>query len=608
VVLVSPIVLRNVFAQSTGGGSADISISISTPPPQLYLSAAGDQLDVHWHWDFISLGYYPPPITEVRVEISTDTLNYGNLQVLDADDFVAIYPGLPDGTYTAQVTIVDGNDYDYIVGPITINVGGITTGGGGRPRLPDDVTNVTLTGVAYPGPSTVVIFTYGGGFETTVSPNAVGTFSYQTDALPVGVGSFSFSAKDPNDVLSAPITFDYDLPANVPVFIDGIYLPPTIGLSSSVVIVGDLMTVSGYGFANGSISLDVEGPNSRAYLLQVNSSGFWTVALNTTDLGPGTYDITAQSTGSGGAYVSPLSEVLVFELVLPQSAAPFCGDGVIESPEQCDDSNQQSGDGCSALCVVEGFLPESSILQPNPSIFNAESVDLGYFATSQNGDIDVVEVYYSRNGNPYVVYPASFVNGVIELTGLPDGDYEAYSIARDETGAIEAAPFIADATFVIDRVVELNVLAYPEKRSPAQGNWAVPSRLTVYAPGNTTPDYTYDFVTDSQGRFDQDASLVALGDYNFLLKGLSHLSKRLDNLPFREADLLLDFTQQGAFFLLAGDVHVSKDDYVNGLDLSATVIRLYSGFLDADLNRDGYVNGMDLSIIVGNLYKRGDGA
>lgn len=34
--------------------------------------------------------------------------------------------------------------------------------------------------------------------------------------------------------------------------------------------------------------------------------------------------------------------------------APVCGDGVISFPEQCDDSNTTSGDGCSSTCEVEG--------------------------------------------------------------------------------------------------------------------------------------------------------------------------------------------------------------------------------------------------------------
>lgn len=33
--------------------------------------------------------------------------------------------------------------------------------------------------------------------------------------------------------------------------------------------------------------------------------------------------------------------------------APICGDGVVDGQEQCDDSNLQGGDGCSAACLLE---------------------------------------------------------------------------------------------------------------------------------------------------------------------------------------------------------------------------------------------------------------
>jgi cysteine-rich repeat protein len=38
------------------------------------------------------------------------------------------------------------------------------------------------------------------------------------------------------------------------------------------------------------------------------------------------------------------------------TALPVCGNGVIESGEECDDDNLTVGDGCSATCTVEsGF-------------------------------------------------------------------------------------------------------------------------------------------------------------------------------------------------------------------------------------------------------------
>lgn len=34
-------------------------------------------------------------------------------------------------------------------------------------------------------------------------------------------------------------------------------------------------------------------------------------------------------------------------------ASQICGNGALESPEQCDDGNSTNNDGCSASCVAE---------------------------------------------------------------------------------------------------------------------------------------------------------------------------------------------------------------------------------------------------------------
>lgn len=45
------------------------------------------------------------------------------------------------------------------------------------------------------------------------------------------------------------------------------------------------------------------------------------------------------------------------------AAASVCGNGVLESSEECDDSNRRSGDGCSESCLLEIGICGDGILQ-----------------------------------------------------------------------------------------------------------------------------------------------------------------------------------------------------------------------------------------------------
>jgi cysteine-rich repeat protein len=60
--------------------------------------------------------------------------------------------------------------------------------------------------------------------------------------------------------------------------------------------------------------------------------------------------VTVYATGS--AINASGESALSNELALP-APPPACGNGSLESPEQCDDGNTASGDGCSASCQVE---------------------------------------------------------------------------------------------------------------------------------------------------------------------------------------------------------------------------------------------------------------
>lgn len=45
----------------------------------------------------------------------------------------------------------------------------------------------------------------------------------------------------------------------------------------------------------------------------------------------------------------------------------LCGNGIVQPPEQCDDGNTVSGDGCSSFCTLEGATPTPTV-PPTPTL------------------------------------------------------------------------------------------------------------------------------------------------------------------------------------------------------------------------------------------------
>lgn len=242
----------------------------------------------------------------------------------------------------------------------------------------------------------------------------------------------------------------------------------------------------------------------------------------------------------------------------------ICGNGILEAGEQCDDGNTNSGDGCSATCQTEA---------PPPSGGGG-----GVIPLCGNG---------IREGNEQ----------------CDDGNNESgdgcSKICRIEEIAEELRPVAEE----IPRTIKIK--ARPEKRVNALQNWGTQAKMVFYNKTlRTTVLETLVDINDlGWGIFQTDR--LPEGLYNISLKGLSHLTKVMRNITIDSENHTLDFTFVERFYLIAGDVHESKDNFVNGLDISAAVERLYGNNVHADLNRDGLVNGLDISITAGNLYKWG---
>lgn len=253
------------------------------------------------------------------------------------------------------------------------------------------------------------------------------------------------------------------------------------------------------------------------------------------------------------------------------------------------------------------FVPNVNNFLADPDIDNVRVI-----LTWQNPiipDLGGVLIKRSTTAYPATPFDGDFVyNGPGELafdTNVEFGQIYyysafAYNLNGDfASGAFDWAILIPDYT--------VHIKGWPEKRFPRTGNWDVNAGLFFRNAGSPVITNLYSVDTDEMGEADVLVDDLLPGVYDVSFKGLSHLNKLLFNIDVDPvSNTFIDFTEAETFDVLAGDVHLSKDNYVNGLDISATVIVLYTNDLHADLNQDTQVNGLDLSILVYNLYKWGD--
>ena len=78
-----------------------------------------------------------------------------------------------------------------------------------------------------------------------------------------------------------------------------------------------------------------------------------------TNLTPGTYKVRVERYGNNLTQAQYVVSIKVSE--------PGCGDGILQSGEQCDDNNAVTGDGCSATCTAEAPYE----IEPNGSTATA---------------------------------------------------------------------------------------------------------------------------------------------------------------------------------------------------------------------------------------------
>lgn len=277
----------------------------------------------------------------------------------------------------------------------------------------------------------------------------------------------------------------------------------------------------------------------------------------------------------------------------------LCGNGILELGETCDDGNTTNGDGCNSICQNE--------VCGNGIIDWGEACDDG---NTTNGD-----GCNSLCQNEVIVIPPTPGGGgggggrILSIcgNGIKEGIEQCDDGNRLNNDGCDSSCKLEDGLKPAAEKVKrtFKIKAWPEKRVNTPGNWGTEAKVVFYNRDFRSIVYQAIIPINDQGWGILETDEISEGMYHISVKGLSHLTKVMRNKEIKSKLYTLDFTFGETFYLLAGDSHSDKDDFVNGLDIATEVEKLYNDNVHADLNKDGMVNGLDISITVGNLYKYG---
>jgi hypothetical protein len=100
--------------------------------------------------------------------------------------------------------------------------------------------------------------------------------------------------------------------------------------------------------------------------------------------------------------------------------------------------------------------------------------------------------------------------------------------------------------------------------------------------------------------------IILSGSYRLIVRGFSHLRRQYSCYTINQASgTYIDLTLENKD-LLAGEVNPVYDNYINSLDMSALINKLFTGDYKMDLNQDGQVNSLDYSNQIYNIFVAGD--
>jgi len=168
--------------------------------------------------------------------------------------------------------------------------GGGSGGGGGSSRELGD-TQITISGVAYPGRT--VSFLLDTETVGSVRAGSNGRFEFATDADP-GTATMGIWSTDSNNVRSITLNNTFDVTQGAITSVRGVVLPPTITVANPNVTPGAVVRVFGQSAPNATVELHFNN-SDPVETLTAGPNGAWTFNVDTSTLRIAEYSLRARA-------------------------------------------------------------------------------------------------------------------------------------------------------------------------------------------------------------------------------------------------------------------------------------------------------------------------
>ncbi len=190
---------------------------------------------------------------------------------------------------------------------VTVEVEGAppSNGGGGGRKV---ATKVIIKGMAYP--LSRITITKDGIVETTVIADSQANFNVEITNITAGIWTFGIWAEDNEGRRSITFSFTTSVISGMTTTISGIFLPPTIDLSETILERGETLNFLGQTAPQSDISIFIRSDEIIKKTI-AQADGTWFYGFDTTPLEEGSHDTRAKATSSGGL-LSTFSNTLAF--------------------------------------------------------------------------------------------------------------------------------------------------------------------------------------------------------------------------------------------------------------------------------------------------------